>query len=101
MGKRKKRIKALNQLDRDKLSPLHYAAKYGHLETARLLVEQGADVLLKGDDGCLPIHLAVKYRPDVFASSELFASPDDEDGKTVNRQESLDILKQRKVHYSR
>ena len=36
---------------------------------ARLLVENGADVFLRGDDGCLPIHLAVKYRPDVFAET--------------------------------
>ena len=39
------------------------------VEVARLLVENGADVFLRGDDGCLPIHLAVKYRPDVFAET--------------------------------
>ena len=40
------------------------------VEVARLLVENGADVFLRGDDGCLPIHLAVKYRPDVFAETQ-------------------------------
>ena len=38
---------------------------------AKLLVENGADVFLRGDDGCLPIHLAVKYRPDVFSEKNL------------------------------
>ena len=35
------------------------------------MVENGADVFLRGDDGCLPIHLAVKYRPDVFSEKNL------------------------------
>ena len=48
------------------MAPLHYAAKYGRIDVARLLVENGADVYLAGDDGCLPIHFAVKYRPEVF-----------------------------------
>ena len=65
----KKFKKDLNELDGNKLSPLHYAAKYGKVEVARLLIKHGADIALVGDDGCLPIHFAVKYRPDVFADS--------------------------------
>ena len=73
-GKRKKRISALNELDGNRMSPLHYAAKYGHHLAAKMLVQYGADVFIRGDDGCLPIHLAVKYRPDVFTRS--FSSND-------------------------
>ena len=86
IGKRKKRIKALNWLDGNKMSPLHYAAKYGRVDAARLLVEHGANLFQRGDDGCLPIHLAVKYRPDVFASS---STEDDVDTDTIQTRQRV------------
>ncbi|CAG5110986.1 Oidioi.mRNA.OKI2018_I69.chr2.g5330.t1.cds [Oikopleura dioica] len=69
-GKRKYLKRDINLLDSMKLAPLHYAAKYGRHDAASLLIENGADLLLSGDDGCLPIHLAVKYRPEAFAQIE-------------------------------
>jgi len=56
----------INKLDEDRLSPLHYAAKYGKLEAAKILVSSGARIDLRGEDGCFPIHFAVKYRPKFF-----------------------------------
>ncbi|CBY33439.1 unnamed protein product [Oikopleura dioica] len=69
-GKRKYLKRDINLLDSMKLAPLHYAAKYGRHDAAKLLIHNGADLLLSGDDGCLPIHLAVKYRPDAFTKIE-------------------------------
>ncbi|CAN0141621.1 unnamed protein product, partial [Chrysoparadoxa australica] len=37
-------------------TPLHRAAKEGHLEIARLLVEKGAEVNAKGDAEWTPLH---------------------------------------------
>ena len=51
------------------MTPLHYAAKYAKIEAAQVLIENGADPSIPGDDGCLPLHFAVKYRPDVVRSS--------------------------------
>lgn len=56
----------INKLDEDRLSPLHYAAKYAKLAAAKILVANGARVDLRGEDGCYPIHFAVKYRPKFF-----------------------------------
>ena len=64
------RSEILNRFDNKNLTPLHYAAKYGHLKAAKFLVEQGADLYQKGGHGGLPIHFVVKYRPDVFTSPE-------------------------------
>ncbi len=47
--------KVLNRLDGDKLSALHYGARFGHLEVARVLVENGADPSIRGDDGLSPL----------------------------------------------
>jgi hypothetical protein len=37
-------------------TPLHYAAVNGHVEIARLLLQNGADVNVKSDDGFTPLH---------------------------------------------
>ena len=34
--------KKLNQKDRDKFTPLHYAARYNHFEMCELLMQKGA-----------------------------------------------------------
>ena len=39
-------------------TPLHYAALKGHKEVAELLIDKGADVHAKGDDGKTPIDFA-------------------------------------------
>ncbi|XP_037083097.1 transient receptor potential cation channel subfamily A member 1 homolog isoform X2 [Pollicipes pollicipes] len=52
----------LNQLDAERLSPLHYAARYNRLDTVRLLIKYGARVNIRGEDGLTPLHLAARYR---------------------------------------
>ena len=38
--------------------PLHICARYGHLEVARALIEAGADVNAKKDNGETPLHFS-------------------------------------------
>ena len=45
-------------------TPLHYAAKHGHLLCVRLLLKHGADPNSKDDDGYTPLHyLCQVYNP--------------------------------------
>jgi len=39
-------------------TPLHYATRYGHLEVAQLLIDNGADVNATKHDHWTPIHLS-------------------------------------------
>jgi ankyrin repeat protein len=39
-------------------TPLHYAAKHGHVDVAEWLIEKGADVNAKDKNGETPLHLA-------------------------------------------
>ena len=52
--------RAVNALDSDSLAPLHYAARYGHLEVVRQLVNNDADPGLKGLEDITPLHLCAK-----------------------------------------
>ncbi len=52
--------KVLNRLDGDKLSALHYGARFGHLRVVQTLVENGADPNIRGDDGLTPLHHCAK-----------------------------------------
>ncbi|PIK43037.1 putative transient receptor potential cation channel subfamily A member 1-like [Apostichopus japonicus] len=45
-----KKKRKVNELDENNLAPLHYAARYNHLEIAKLLVAHGAVPTKKGDD---------------------------------------------------
>ncbi|RUS76171.1 hypothetical protein EGW08_016083 [Elysia chlorotica] len=54
--------KKINQFDEDDLTPLHYAARYNHLNVVKLLVEAGADVQAIGEDAVTPLHHAARYR---------------------------------------
>jgi ankyrin repeat protein len=42
----------------DKVTPLHLASKWGHVKTARKIIEIGADVEAQSKDGETPLHLA-------------------------------------------
>ena len=60
--------KILNQLDSNKISILHYAARYDHLDIVKLLVEKGADINIRGDDGLTPLHFCARYSPNILCS---------------------------------
>jgi len=42
-------------------TPLHVAAKYGHLRVARLLLKRGSDPNVEGRNGLTPLHVATHY----------------------------------------
>jgi len=49
----------VNTRDRDKMAPLHHAAFNGHKEVVKLLLANGADVNVRGQEGDItPLHLA-------------------------------------------
>ena len=50
----------LNQLDSERLSPLHYAARYNRLQTVRILIKYGARANIRGEDGLTPLHFAAR-----------------------------------------
>ena len=41
------------------ITPLHHAARWGHKKMVELLIEKGADVNAKEDDGDTPLDLAI------------------------------------------
>ena len=47
----------VNVRDKANLTPLHWAAKFGSLETARLLLKRGADIHAKGGIADTPLRL--------------------------------------------
>jgi ankyrin repeat protein len=42
-------------------TPLHWAVRLGHENTARALIERGADVNARDDRGNTPLHWSVSY----------------------------------------
>ena len=54
--------RTLNQLDNNKISVLHYAARYDHISIVRLLVSYGADVNIKGDEELTPLHFCARFK---------------------------------------
>ena len=48
----------IDQLDDFKMSPLHHAAKGGHTDTAKILLENKADKNLKNNDNRTPLEEA-------------------------------------------
>jgi ankyrin repeat protein len=68
-------------LGADKMTPLGVAAECGELETAKLLLEEGASVLAQDNKMRTPLLLAIWEEHFDIASLLLYA---DEQGKTVN-----------------
>merc|ERR1712136_520486 len=57
------RKKQINRQDENKLSLLHYAARYHDYDMIKYLINRGADVHSKGDDDLLtPLHMLAKYK---------------------------------------
>ncbi|XP_053397533.1 transient receptor potential cation channel subfamily A member 1 homolog isoform X2 [Mercenaria mercenaria] len=54
--------KEINNDDEDGLCPLHYAARYNHMEIVKLLVENGADVNSEDREGLTPLHYACRIK---------------------------------------
>ena len=46
--------------DENGLYPLHYAARHNNLQTLNLLLELGANIDSKGDQGFTPLHIAIR-----------------------------------------
>ena len=44
----------------DNATPLHLASEIGRIDTARMLIERGADLAAQNKDGETPLHLAVR-----------------------------------------
>ena len=42
-----KAVRLVNKRDQDRSTPLHYAVRYHHVETAKILVEYGASGFFK------------------------------------------------------
>lgn len=59
----------VNHLNEDRLSPLHYAARYNHYEMVKLVVEHGAIVHVRGEDGLTPLHFAARYKSSKYHRS--------------------------------
>lgn len=51
----------INQLDDQKLAPLHYAARYSHPYTILTLLQRKARVNIRGQYGITPLHCAARY----------------------------------------
>ncbi|XP_077974410.1 uncharacterized protein LOC120329316 isoform X2 [Styela clava] len=86
--------KKLARKDAEKLTPLHYAAKYNHLDMCKLLVEYGADIHVKGEDDMTPLHLVAKYKR--RTKSVALSDQDDEqdDGSPTKAEiDNINILK--------
>ena len=61
-----------NPEDADGYTPLHHAARYGHVELCRLIMDEIEDIFPKTKDKTTPLHLA--SRGGHICSSEGFNS---------------------------
>jgi len=75
-----------NKYDENRLTPLHYAARYHQLECIKLLIGIGADVSKKGEDNLTPLHMLAKYKNrDIEGSSD----SDTSSSKQISHKEMM------------
>ena len=61
----------VNATDKNKNTPLHYAAGYGRADVCKFLVDAGASVTLRNQDGKSPLDVAkLNDQDDVVAALE-------------------------------
>lgn len=48
-------------MDKNKTTPLHLTARYGHEKTAKLLIERGASLIATNSDGHNALALAIMH----------------------------------------
>ena len=51
--------KKIEECDKFQMTPLHYAAEFGHIKVTKFLIEKGANIEVKNEDGNTPLHEAV------------------------------------------
>ena len=49
----------IEECDKFQMTPLHYAAEFGHIKVTKFLIEKGANIEVKNEDGNTPLHEAV------------------------------------------
>ncbi|CAL4060386.1 unnamed protein product, partial [Meganyctiphanes norvegica] len=81
----------INHLDGDKLSPLHYAARYAHINTVKTLINYGAKVNIRGQDKLTPLHFAARYRKTIKSAGrhgeEEVTEKDEEEEEVEEKEE--------------
>jgi ankyrin repeat protein len=61
----------VNAVDKNKNTPLHYAAGYGRADVCKMLVDNGASVTLRNLDGKSPLDVAkLNDQEDVVSALE-------------------------------
>ena len=54
-------VENLNEVDKDGFSLLHRAVRANDFRAVNALLDNGADIYIKGRDGLTPLHAAVRY----------------------------------------
>ena len=58
---KKKRDRLINSFDKNRIAPLHYAARYDHVDIMELLIKHGANVDVKDkEEGLTPLHFCAR-----------------------------------------
>ncbi|RDD37563.1 Transient receptor potential cation channel subfamily A member 1-like protein [Trichoplax sp. H2] len=57
----KKKYNLVDKLDEYMAAPIHYAVRYNHNHCIEKLLDCGATVNIKGEDGATPLHYAAKF----------------------------------------
>ncbi|CAD5117061.1 DgyrCDS5882 [Dimorphilus gyrociliatus] len=88
--------KFVNTKDEEKISPLHYAARYNHAESCKVLIKYQADANSVDEDLATPLHYAARYKRQRIKQSEsgtLTSSDDniaDQSTENVKDESSID-----------